>query len=292
MAKELAGYDVTISVEKSSAQYVDVQARLKQVFKQWAFQREKTDDGYDHWQCRGKLFKPKSQAGCIKQFGELLWFGHWSPTSKDVHSAKAFNYVMKADTRTEGPWTSEDPDMEDPPILTRQLRTFYDHVNRTGMYPWQTDLHMLITREDDRSIICIVETGGNNGKSVFVEHLEFKRLAYEIPPMTCMEDIMQCCMGISAKKCYVVDMPRAMKKEKLAGFFSGLEALKNGVMYDKRYSFKKRRIDRPQVVVFTNQVPDTSLLSPDRWEIYSIEEHRLQPLYGPVSAPSIRTAAV
>lgn len=277
MAKELSYWDLTLSVECSTAHYMDMVARLKQVFKQWAFQRELTDSGYDHWQIRGKLFKPKSENNCVKSFGELMYKAHWSPTCKTTHNAKSFNYVMKADTRKEGPWTSADPDFEDPPVLTRQLRVFFNHVNETGMYPWQTSLKSFIQVEEDRLIRCIVETGGNNGKSIFCEFLEYLRLAYEIPPMTCMEDIMQCCMGLPAKKCYLVDMPRAMKKEKLAGFYSGLEALKNGVMYDKRYAFKKRRIDRPQIVVFTNIEPDTSLLSPDRWALYKIVDRELVP---------------
>ena len=79
---------------------------------------------------------------------------------------------------------------------------------------------------------------------------------------------MQCCMGVSPQKCYLIDIPRAMKKDKLASFYSGLEALKNGVMYDKRFHFKKRRIDRPQVIVFTNTLPDWDLMSRDRWQVW------------------------
>lgn len=255
---------------------MDVVERLKKVFKEWVFQREiGAKTGFNHWQVRGKLFKPKSDAAAVKEFAEVLWHGRWSRTCTKVHSGKSFNYCMKLDTHAEGPWTSKDPEIEDPPVLTRQLRKFIAHVEQTGKYPWQERLEALIKQEEDREIICVIETEGNNGKSIFAEYLEYMRLAYEVPPMTCMEDIMQCCMSISAKPCYIVDMPRAMKKDKLAGFFAGLEALKNGVMYDKRYSFKKRRIDRPQIVVFTNQVPETSLLSPDRWALYYIQNREL-----------------
>lgn len=257
---------------------MDVVERLKKVFKEWVFQREiGAKTGYNHWQVRGKLFKPKSEAAAIKEFSEILWHGRFSRTCSTTHSGKNFNYCMKMDTHAGGPWTSKDPELEDPPVLTRQLRKFISHVEDTGMYPWQSTLQKLIQNEDDREIICVIEFGGNNGKSIFAEYLEYNRLAYEVPPMTCMEDIMQVCMSISAKKCYIVDMPRAMKKDKLAGFFAGLEALKNGVMYDKRYSFKKRRIDRPQIVVFTNQVPDRSLLSEDRWALYYIQNRELVP---------------
>jgi hypothetical protein len=90
-----------------------------------------------------------------------------------------------------------------------------------------------------------------------------------------MEDIMQACMGMGPQKAYLVDLPRAVKKDKLAGFFGGLESLKNGVMYDKRYAFKKARIDRPQVVVFTNVLPDFSYMSLDRWEVWEMKTDKM-----------------
>lgn len=277
MAKEVVGFDLTISVTKSTEVYQEVAARLRQVFKEWAFQREVSETGYDHWQVRGKLFKPKSEKGAAHAFGELVWSGHWTITSATVHSAKCFNYIMKADTRKDGPWSSKDAEFEDPPPLTLQLKEFYAQVKKTGFYPWQEKLASMIQVWNGRKIICIVETTGNNGKSVFVEHLEYTRAAYEVPALTVMEDIMQCCMCIASQKVYCIDMPRSMKKDKLWSFYAGLEALKNGVMYDKRHSFKKRRIDRPNIVVFTNCVPDRDLLSEDRWDIYFIASHDLLP---------------
>lgn len=138
------------------------------------------------------------------------------------------------------------------------------------LYPWQKQVEEMCTTRDFRSIKVIYDPIGANGKSIFAEYLEWKGLAYEVPPMVNMEDIMQCVMSVPGKKCYLIDMPRAMKKEKLAGFYSGLEAIKNGVAYDKRYSFRKIRFARPQVIVFTNRLPDTTLLSQDRWEIYEM----------------------
>ncbi len=72
---------------------------------------------------------------------------------------------------------------------------------------------------------------------------------------------MQCVMGVPPAETYLIDLPRAMQKERMASFFSGIEALKNGVMYDKRYHFKKRRINRPCIVVFSNKEPNKYYLS-------------------------------
>jgi hypothetical protein len=60
-----------------------------------------------------------------------------------------------------------------------------------------------------------------------------------------MEDIMEFVMNFKAYPSYSVDMPRGMKKDKLGEFYSGLECLKNGYAYDKRYEGKRRRFDRP-----------------------------------------------
>ena len=148
-------------------------------------------------------------------------------------------------------------------------------VKESGLRQWQTQVKDIISVYDDRNIIMIVDQTGNCGKSAFAEYMEYEGLAYEIPPMRLMEDIMACCMSIPTQTCYMVDLPRAMKKEKLSDFFSGLECLKNGVMYDKRYKFKKKRIDCPQVVVFSNKFPDKNYLSPDRWKMYKIVENVL-----------------
>jgi hypothetical protein len=65
-------------------------------------------------------------------------------------------------------------------------------------------------------------------------------------------------------------MPRGMKKDKLGDFYSGIEVIKNGVAYDKRYTAKKIRFNRPRIFVFTNTLPELNLMSKDRWVIWTI----------------------
>ena len=187
-----------------------------------------------------------------------------------------FSVQTKEPTRVAGPWKDEDF-MEKPP-MTKRLQK----VVNCGLREWQTQVKDLISVYDDRTIIMIVDVEGNCDKSAFAEYMEYEGLAYEIPPMRLMEDIMACCMSIPTQTCYMVDLPIAMKKDKLSDFFSGLECLKNGVMYDKRYKFKKKRIDCPQVIVFSNKYPDKNYLSPDRWEMYNIVDNKLFSICGNV----------
>lgn len=238
--------------------------------KKWAFQKEQGEGGYLHGQGRMSLTSKKElHILCELMKSEGLTGFHLSPTCTTVAKSADMFYVMKKDTRIDGPWS--DKDVVEDKIMTRQL----DKIKE--LYPWQKSVKEYLKNWDDRQIMCIVQPSGDVGKSGFCEYLEYHDLAYEIPPMNDMQDIMQCIMGINLKwKSFTIDMPKAMKKDKLAGFFAGLECLKNGVAYDKRYAFKKRRFDRPNIIVFTNSMPDTDLLSQDRWDFRSIEDLELK----------------
>lgn len=242
--------------------------RLKEWCKKWVFQLEKCPNSNRlHLQGRVSLIK---KLRLKELLGRCTLKGNWSLTCKKVHDGNNFNYVMKADSRIEGPWI--DTEYMDPPVLTRQLVAF----QALEKYPWQEQVIKWCNETDDRSIKLINDTIGNSGKSIMSEYLEYQGLAFEIPPLTGMEDIMAFCMGFKSQKVYLVDMPRAMKKEKLAGFYSGLESLKNGYIYDKRYAAKRRRFDRPQVIVFTNVMPEWKFMSLDRWEPWNMtKDHRL-----------------
>lgn len=265
----LKGYDVTLSCAASSEDPRDIVKLCTQLFRKWAFQKERSETGYLHWQVRGWLWK-KARYAQVKHKHAREFGGHWTPTTNGVHHGSDFNYVLKWDTREDGPWTDQDVAVEKPP-LTRQLADFYAR----GPLPWMTTLREEIQKLDDRRIICVLDNAGNNAKSITVESWEYEGIAYEMPPFTCCEDLMQACMCIPPQKCYIIDMPRGMKKEKLGGFYSGLESLKNGCMYDKRHAFRKRRIDRPQILVFTNDVPDTRLLTPGRWQFFTFRNGEL-----------------
>lgn len=261
MSTPVCTYDFTLPKSEAYQTWEMVKEKVLEGWcKKWVFQLERGDTGYEHWQGRVSLIK-KRRIGEI--VGKWCIGGHISITSKA--GTTAFNYVMKNDTRIAGPWA--DTDAERPP-MTRQLTSFMQNE----LYPWQAKVRDICKEVDDRSINVIVDQVGNIGKSIFAEYLEYMDLATEIPPFRSMEDIMQCAMGMPVAKTYLIDMPRGMKKDKLGEFYSGLEALKNGIMYDKRYAFKKRRINRPNIFVFSNCEPVMNLLSQDRWKLWEVTE--------------------
>lgn len=153
-------------------------------------------------------------------------------------------------------------------MKTRQLVEFEQHE----LYTWQKKVLAFCAEKDLHTIHFVFVPKGNVGKSVFCEWLEYHDHAYELPPMNSMRDMMQCWMGAPESKTYLINMPRALKKDKLGQMYSGIECIKNGVCYDKRYAFKKNRLVRPNIIVFANMYPDFSCISVDRWNLYQIDE--------------------
>ena len=65
----------------------------------------------------------------------------------------------------------------------------------------------------------------------------------ESPHFRLMDGIFQWVYSCPRKRFYVFDMPRGMKKDKLEDFYSGIEVIKNGIAYDKRYTANKIRFN-------------------------------------------------
>ena len=252
-------FDVTVPIE-AFGDYRELAAELKTIAKHWAFQHEKGEtSGYEHWQVRLSLHK-KQRFSTFASESMPHIPGCWSVTTLGVHEHNQFNYVMKAQTRVAGPWTDKDENLRPPPIMTDQLLNFL----KQDRYSWQNDMEKIATSYDERHLHYVYDPHYHSGKSVFCEYLEYKGLAEEIPPFTQMEDIMQFVMSMPTSRCYLFDMPAAMKKDKVHQLYSGLEMLKNGFLYDKRYCGKKRRISRPVVILFANNLPQSGLIAPDR----------------------------
>jgi len=261
-------FDVTIGCDKIP--FDDMVKILGKYAKKWVFQKEEGKSGYQHYQIRLSL-KYKARITSLFKKDDFFKGGHISRTTVDVHMDNNFNYVMKQASRVEGPWKDTDDQFLAPKPKTRQLSTFLALEADGKLYPWQQQVVERMTIQEDRFINCIIDRDGKSGKSILCEFIEYKNFsALEVPPMNAMEDIMQFCACFPPKKVYLIDMPRALKKDKLSQFYSGLECLKNGRMYDKRYSAKLIRFDRPQIYVFTNTPPNMSYLTPDRWKVWTI----------------------
>lgn len=238
----------------------------KKYCKKYCFQLEVGEEsGLRHYQGRISL-KEKRYPTSIPKNG--LQF-HFSRTT-DENKNNDF-YACKEHTRIEGPWKDTDEEV----YITKQSIIF----NSFELRKYQVKIKQWCQEFDMRRINIIYDNIGNMGKSIFAEHLEGLGLIEEIPPYRLMDDIFQWVYGRPKKGAYFLDLPRGMKKDKLADLYSGIEIIKNGVAYDKRYSAKKVRFDRPRIFVFTNELPCFELMSKDRWEVHKItEDFDLEPL--------------
>lgn len=240
---------------------------LKGICKHYVFQLEQGDTGYKHYQGRLSLIKKRRKHSALALFCDTPP-NYFEPTVlRECLKGDAF-YQTKLDTRLEGPWTDKDHVL----VKTKQMDLF----NSWGLLPWQNQLKNEVDSFCLRSIDLVYDPKGNSGKSLFSEHMEYCGKSEEVPPFRLMEDIFAWVASRPIKKTYIVDMPRGMKKDKLGEFYSGLEVIKNGVAYDKRYNAKKVRFDRPRIIVFTNMLPRMDLMSADRWKIWTIEANTLE----------------
>ena len=257
-----AVYDFTLKAENITKD--DIISWLEKNAKTWCFQLEKGETtGYVHFQGRVSLRKKVRLTGQIKV---QPWENHcnWSVTS-NTNSGNCF-YVLKDDTRIEGPWTEKDVQV----YIPRQIREI------RALYPWQQSIVDMADVWDTRTINMIYDPLGNIGKSVLVGYMRCHGLARKLPPLNDYKDVMRIICDMPTSRCYLFDMPRAMKKDKLGQLYTAIEEVKSGYAFDDRYSFKEKFFDCPNIWIFANTLPDFAMLSKDRWKIWEVKEQRLQ----------------
>lgn len=258
-------WDLTVKAEGLTVEQLHV--KFRETCKKYSFQLEKGETtGYLHYQCRVSLQKKSRLGPVIELFNDLPGC-HVSVTSTE--GSKSNFYVMKEQTRVEGPWT--DKDYDQPRKSLRSVNLVIDK----GLYPWQAKLIDLTKDYDPRRIHIVIDLEGNHGKSVFCKYVWHQRIGQPIPPLQSAEDLVQFVKSLPTSNLYLIDMPRAMKKTKLYGMYSGIETLKNGMLYDKRYKGQFEYIDEPNIIVFTNAPPKMRYLSRDRWALWTIKDNDL-----------------
>lgn len=255
-------WDFTIGDEFTSTD--DLKGLLKKHCKMWAFQKEKgSNSEYLHYQGRLSL-QTKMRLKQVKQlFG--IKEAHWSVTSNENRD-NCF-YVTKEDSRVEGPWTDKDQEL----YIPRQIRGI-------SLLPWQQSIVDSAKEWDTRHINIIVDNRGNIGKTTVKTYIRAHQVGRFIPFVNDYKDMMRIVMDCPKVPLYIIDIPRAIQKDKLYQFYAGIETLKDGYAFDDRYHFKDELFDCPVIWVFTNVAPQTTLLSADRWKFWQVRDNCLEAL--------------
>lgn len=256
-----AVYDFTISCDKVPKRETVIES-FKGYCKKWTFQKEKGDTGYVHWQGRISLIKRRRLPELLKILPEDHPFkqGRISVTS-NAGLGDTF-YVIKKDTRIDGPWSDTDEVI----YIPRQIREI------EKLRPFQQQIVDSADIWDTRHINVIYCQHGNKGKSILVGYLRAHRLGRCLPACNDQKDILRMVCNMPTSRLYVFDMPRAMKQDKLYGFYSAIEMIKDGYCYDDRYHFKEKHFDCPNIWIFTNTLPSVDFLSRDRWVYWKIND--------------------
>lgn len=241
--------------------------QLTELCKAWDFQQEMCPTTSKlHFQGRFKLKVKERLATLSKKLAG------YSLSITSTENRDNVYYVTKQETRVAGPWSSEDEIIFVP-------AQFQNKVWR----PWQQKVIDSKLVFDNRHINVIVDSignigngGGNIGKSTIVGYLDATRYAVKIPFIKDYKDLMRVAYNSPKLGMYLVDIPRGLKSESVDQLYAGLEELKNGYVYEDRYTFKRQWINSPVIWVFTNVVPNSDLLSRDRWVYYRVVDNDLE----------------
>lgn len=200
--------------------------------------------GYEHFQCKGHFRKPYTQNEIKKIFGESV---HCEPSI-----VKDFTYCEK-EGKFYRSWQGA-------------LAPFYDLELR----PWQGQAIADLKEQSERECTVIIDKIGNHGKSYLSKHLVAKYNYAYVPPMTSAEDYMFMAMAHPSAKGFIFDIPKSENTQQEKAMWSAMETIKNGYLYDKRYSFQEKWIEPPKMLVLTNDKPPKNMLSEDRWRLLEL----------------------
>lgn len=280
MSRPVASYEFRHTASRASLD--DIKKFCKHFAKHWVFQKETSATGYVHWQGRLSLHTKKRKHTILDECEDhdLIKPEHIEP----CHDAgTVFNYVTKDEGRTEGPFKDTDVD------------TFVPyHLDGITMRKWQQEIldTGALANRCPRTIDVLVDSKGNNGKSIVAHYAALTGSVVIIPPVNDGEKLVQSvCSLLSARslrdpKIIFLDLPRALPKEKLGGMMNAVEQIKNGRVFDMRYHYTEWWFHPPRVWVFTNRVPNEKDLSKDRWRYWTIDqESQGLRLYAPPSEP-------
>jgi len=252
-------FDFTLKAE--NLEHWEIQDNLDDLCKRYTFQKERSESGYLHYQGRVSL-RTKARLNIMSRTQPWVNHCHWSVTSRA--GSQNDEYVCKPDTRVEGPWEHRGVKL----FIPRQLLGI-------TLRPWQQQLVEMAHKYEERQINLVYDPVGCIGKSIVGMYMRCHKIAKLIPALNDAKDIMQCVCSMGTSPNYVVDLPRAMPKAKMREFYSALEQIKGGVVFDTRYKYKEIIMNPPNLFVFSNVLPDKTLLSRDRWNILVVVDNNL-----------------
>lgn len=139
----------------------------------------------------------------------------------------------------------------------------------TQLRQWQLDLDSVLdTEPDDRKILWYTDEIGSAGKSFMCTYILQKYDNAQLIPPGKEADMAHTINSMT--RIFLFDIPRSKTE-----FFSYaiLEQLKNRFVFSPKYQSRVKQLHhQPHVIVFSNESPDRSKLSADRWCITNLRQ--------------------
>lgn len=204
----------------------------------WIYAKETGQGGYEHWQVR--LYTSATFDELKGAFPEA----HIEQSTEwGEYERKEANFVSSEDT-------------------TDILRCRYGKLRQN-----QRRILRQVYRQSDRGITVVYDPKGNTGKSFLSRYLFERNIGFYVPPtVRNTQGIIQyVASGYRGQRIIVIDIPRSSRWT--IELYEGLEAIKDGLVYDTRYSAKMRDIWGVKILCLTNSIPKLDALSMDRWKI-------------------------
>lgn len=149
---------------------------------------------------------------------------------------------------------------------------------------WQLVLDELCKYINRRIILAIVGLSGGEGKSIIISHFRTLYNVIAIPPIKSGDIAHLIMQEIKNTGIYpdiiCLDAPRCYGDSTTDSIFALFETIKNERLISGKYdSCSKELIKSPTIVIFTNDYPDVTRLSMDRWLIGKINRTRFEHLF-------------
>lgn len=260
------GHDITIFDDVSFEVIRDI---FKEIAGKWVFQQETTKKGKLHFQCRIHLRnKERDTAVARKLRAHGITECYVKPSTVKTFKEGNMAYCEKDESRVAGPWRHDDIEI---PWDLEDIEEYND---------WQQELIDILETRSKRTINFVYDQLGCNGKTTLCKRFEIlnSKKVGSIEYCEGYNDFMQRAYGVGAKEIYLVDLPRALSKTQMNGFFAACETLKSGKIVDARNRLRKMWFGAPRICVFTNDLPPENVFSKDVWDIRTINhEGKLVP---------------
>lgn len=224
--------------------------------KRWIVAREQGKNGYKHWQIRIETSN-RNFWNELREKGRIIGYTGWF--------AKNFPGIHCEECTDN--WTYE-----------RKEHDFWAHDDTCDIHKIRhgklSRIQKWIIRElktqSDREIDVWYDTEGNHGKTWLTLYLYEHGRALVVPRSAVTPEKMSAyvCSAYKGEEFIIIDIPRARRIDK--GLYESIEELKDGLVFDTRYTGKARNIRGVKIVIFTNTKLDTKQLSHDRWRLHGI----------------------